>query len=176
MPLLRVVPWAMWGALAIFSVATYSSLPSEIAQHFNAAGEVTSTTPKSLLSWLMVPGIALLTMAGLSWLSSLLERQPGLFNFPEKERFLKIPAAYRGPVIVRMRETLDVTNIFVALVFCVVQLMIWRAGLGDSASGYSIGLIVGTVLFTPLVLLMTSRVNSAVDEAEKRWKASERKA
>lgn len=97
MPLLRVVPWAMWGALAIFSVATYSSLPSEIAQHFNAAGEVTSTTPKSLLSWLMVPGIALLTMAGLSWLSSLLERQPGLFNFPEKERFLKIPRGISWP-------------------------------------------------------------------------------
>lgn len=174
MPLLRALPWAMWATLLLFSVATYGDLPPEIPQHFNAAGKVTSTMPKSPLSWMMVPGIALVSLAGLGWLSAVLPKKPHLFNFPEKERFLKIPDAYRAPVIARMRETLDVTNIFMVLVFGTVQVMIWRAGLGDSPGGYSVGLIIGTVMFTPGIFLMTSRVNSAVDEAEKRWKASER--
>ena len=175
MPLLRVLPWAIWAAVLLFSVATYTDMPAEIPQRFNAAGDVTKSMPKSLLNWMMVPGIALLTMAGLSWLSALLPKKPELFNFPEKERFLKIPEAYRGPVIERMRETLDVTNVFVVLVFGIVQVMLWRAGLGNAPGGLSVGLSVATILFTPLVFLMTSRVNRAVDEAEKRWKASERK-
>jgi uncharacterized membrane protein len=176
MPLLRMLPWALWAALLLFSVATYEDLPAAIPRHLNASGAVTATTTKSLLSWLMVPGIGLLMLAFISGLAALLPKKPQLFNFPEKERFLTIPEAYRGPVIARMRETLDVTNVFMVLVFGIVQIMMWRVSRGDSAQGYSLGLIIGTILFTPGIFLLTARVNRAVDEAEQRWKASGRKA
>lgn len=174
MPILRILPWALCAALALFSVATYGSLPESIPQHFDAAGNVTSSAPKSAWSWAIVPIIAVASQALLAGLGSLLPRQPELFNFSAKERFLKLPAEYRRPVIERMRELLDVTSAFTVVVFGIVQFMIWRAALGHSADGLVIGMIIVTILFTPGVFMLSSRVNNAVDEAEQRWQANER--
>ena len=176
MPLLRMLPWALWAALALFSAATYANLPDVIPNHFDAAGRVTSTTPRSWLSWSALPLIALATQAGLAWVSASLPRHPHWFNFPEKERFLRIPATYRAPVLDRMRQTLDAAAAFTVFVFTVVQVMVWRAALGHSPGALSLGLIIGTVMFVPGLLILTSRVNRAVDEADKRWTASERQA
>lgn len=174
MPMLRVLPWALCAALALFSFATYGSLPESIPQHFDAAGNVTSATARSPWSWAAIPIIAVVTQLALAALSAALVRRPHLFNFPEKERFLKIPAAYQGPVINRMREMLDLASAFMVLVFAVVQFMIWRAALGHSTEGLSIGLVVGPIMVTPGLLIMISRVNGAVDEAERLWKANDR--
>lgn len=173
MPVLRMLPWALWGALALFSVATYANLPEMIPRHFDAAGNPTAMMPRSPWSWAMIPLIALVTQAGIAWTSSVLPKKPHLFNFSDKERFLRIPSAYRGPVIARMREMLDVTGAFTVLVFATVQVMVWRSALGHPPGGISLGLIIGTVLFTPFVFILLSRANAAVDEAERRWKSAE---
>lgn len=173
MPVLRMLPWALWGALALFSVGTYTTLPEMIPQHFDAAGNVTATMPRSPWSWAMLPIIALVAHLFVAGTSALLPRKPHLFNFSDKERFLRIPEAYRGPVIQRMREMLDVTAAFMMLVFGAVQVMVWRSALGHPSDGMSLGLIVVTVMTTPALLFLVSRVNTAVDEAEKRWKAAE---
>lgn len=176
MPVLRMLPWALWGALALFSVATYANLPEMIPRHFDAAGNPTAMMQRSPWSWAMIPLIALVTQAGIAWTSSVLPKKPHLFNFSDKERFLRIPPAYRGPVIARMREMLDVAGALTVLVFATVQVMIWRSALGHPADGMSLGLILGTVMFTPGILILVSRVNTAVDDAEKRWKAAEGEA
>lgn len=174
MPVLRALPWAMWATLVLFTAATYGNLPDVIPNHFDASGRVTSTMQRSWWSWSAMPLIALVTQAGLAWISALLPRHPQWFNFPEKERFLRIPVEHRAPVIARMREVLDATGAFTVLVFGIVQVMMWRSALGHAPGGLSLGLIIGTVMFTPGILFLTSRVNSAVDEAERHWKASER--
>lgn len=176
MPVVRLLPWALCAALALFSVATYSTLPELIPQHFDSAGNITSSTGKSPWSWAMVPIIAVATQALLAGLGSLLPRQPELFNFSEKERFLKLPEEYRGPVIERMREILDVTSAFTVVVFGIVQFMIWRAALGTPANGLVVWLIVVSVLFAPGVFMLSSRVNTAVDEAERRWRARQQQS
>lgn len=173
MPVLRLLPWIVWVALVLFSVSTYGGIPGDLPRHLNAAGEVTADIPRSFLGWMLIPIVALLVQALMTGLTSLLPRRPDLFNFSEKERFLRIPEAYRGPVIARMRDTMDVIGLLAMLVMAYVQVMMWRAALGDSAKGLSMWLIVATVLFTPLALIMTLRVNTAVDEAERRWKAAE---
>lgn len=172
--LLRALPWLLWVTLVLFSVATYSTLPEQIPQHLNAAGEVTRTMPRAFWSWLLLPAIAGATLGLLSWSGAFVARRPQYFNFPEKERFLKIPAEFHGPVLVRMRETLDVTGVFLIVVMGYVQFMMWRSAQGANVQGMSLGLIVGTILFAPGIIFLTSRVNSSVDEAEKRWKASAR--
>jgi uncharacterized membrane protein len=172
--LLRALPWVLWVTLVLFSLATYATLPEQIPQHLNAAGEVTRTMQRSIWSWLLLPGIAGLTLGLVSWAGAFVARRPEYFNFPEKERFLKIPHEYRGPVLVRMRETLDVTGVFLIVVMGYVQLMMWRSAQGTNVQGMSLGLLVGTILFTPGILILTSRVNTAVDEAERRWKGAER--
>lgn len=172
MPLLRILPWATWFALALFSVATYSTLPELIPKHLDAAGNVTSTLPRAPWSWGLVPLVALVMLIALNWISSQLERRPQYFNFPEKERFLRIPHEYRGPVIERMREMLTITSSVMVLVFAAVQVMMWRTAMGHSAKGLSLALMVGVVMSTPALLVLVSRVNNAVDVAERRWKAA----
>ncbi|HRN52056.1 MAG TPA: DUF1648 domain-containing protein [Gemmatimonadaceae bacterium] len=176
MPVLRALPWALWAALALFSVATYTTLPEMIPRHFDAAGNPTAMMQRSPWSWAMIPIIALVTQVGIAWTAAVLPRKPHLFNFSDKERFLRIPAAYQGPVIEKMREMLDITGAFTVLVFATVQVMVWRSAMGHAADGMSLGLILVTVMFTPAILILISRVNTAVEEAEKRWKSAEGEA
>ena len=176
MPLLRLLPWLLWAALLLFSIATYGGLPADLPRRINAAGDVTQTDPRSLFNWLLVPGIAAFVQGMLSFVSSLLPTQPELFNFPEKERFLKIPSAYRGPVIARMRDVLDIVGTFTMALIFFVQFGLWRVGLGERLPALMPIILIGSIGFLPLVLLLSVRINSAVDEAEQRWKASERGA
>jgi uncharacterized membrane protein len=174
MPLLRLLPWLLWVTLVLFSVATYASLPERIPQHLNAAGEVTRTMQRTVWSWLLLPAIAGATLGFVTWCGAFVARRPEYFNFPEKERFLKIPSEFHGPVLERMRETLDVTGVFLIVVMAYVQFMMWRSAQGTNVQGMSLGLLVGTIMFTPGILILTSRVNTAVDDAERRWKDAER--
>lgn len=172
MTVLRVLPWALGVALVGFSIATYPTLPAELPRHADSAGAITSTVPKSWFSWMLLPGIGLLTQAMMFGLSLLLPKRPDLFNFPEKERFLALPPAYRASVIPRMQETLDGISAFTMVVFCYVQWMMWRTALGHSSRDMTIIIIVGSIALLPAILLMTTRVNNAVDEAVKKWKAA----
>lgn len=172
--LLRVLPWLIWVALVLFSIATYSTLPERIPQHFDAAGNVTATMSKSLVTWFLLPAIAAGVQLLLSWTGTLPTTRPELFNFPAKARFLKLPTEFRGPVILRLLEAMDITGAFTMLVMAYVQVMIWRSALGHSPGGMTAGLIVVTVLFTPALFILLSRANAAVDEAEARWKAAGR--
>lgn len=174
MPLLRVLPWLLWVTLVLFSVATYPTLPEQIPQHLNAAGEVTRTMHRSLGSWLLLPGVAGITLGLLSWCAGLVARRPQYFNFPDKERFLRIPSEFHAPVTARMRETLDVTGVFLILVMGYVQVMMWRSAQGANVTGMSLGLLITLILSAPGILILTSRVSAAVDVAEQRWKAGER--
>jgi hypothetical protein len=115
--------------------------------------------------------IGFATLLLLQGIGAVLPRHPQLFNFAEKERFLKIPRAYHGPVIALMRATLDLTGAIVALTFLFVQVMLWRAGGGKAPAEMHIAVLVLSIGTLPLVLLMTSKINTAVEEAERRWKA-----
>lgn len=169
---LRLLPWAMWVAMLVFSVATYSALPAEIPQHMNLAGEVTRTARTTWLSWMVVPIIAGATQALLTGLTLLLPSRPDLFNFSDKERFLKLPPAHRGDVIPRMQQTLDVFGALSMLVMASVQVMMWRAALGHPTKNAVPFLLIGTVIFVPLAVWLTSRVSAAVEESYKRWRAT----
>ncbi|MFM2141275.1 MAG: hypothetical protein RLZZ25_1540, partial [Gemmatimonadota bacterium] len=79
--------------------------------------------------------------------------------------------AYHGPVIALMRATLDLTGVIVALTFLFVHLMLWRAGDGEAPAGMHIVILSLSMGTLPLILLMTSKINTAVEEAERRWKA-----
>ncbi len=171
--LLRILPWAILAVHLIFAVAIYPSLGPEIPTHLDFAGKVTRTRPTSWLEWFGLPMIGVATLLLLQGIGAILPRQPQLFNFAEKERFLKIPRAYHGPVIALMRATLDLTGVIVALTFLFVHVMLWRAGDGDPLAGMHIVILVLSVGTLPLILLMTSKINTAVEDAERRWKADE---
>ncbi len=172
MMLLRLLPWELWAALVGFSAATYKSLPAAIPRHLDFSGAVTSTVPRTWLAWMLIPIIALATQALLLWLTLYIAKVPELFNFPEAEKFLKLPPAYRGDVIPRMQQTLDAVGVFTMVVMGAVQVLMFFAAKGYALPHASIFLMVSTIVLVPGLMLMTSRVNSAVEVAEKKWRAS----
>jgi uncharacterized membrane protein len=173
MRILRILPWAIVVVHLLFAVAIYPSLGPEIATHLDFAGKVTRTRATSWIEWFGLPMIGVATLALLQGVGGLLPRHPQLFNFAEKERFLKIPRAYHGPVIALMRATLDLTGVIVALTFLFVQVMLWRAGDGKAAEWMNITVLVFPIGTLPMILLLTSKINTAVEDAERRWKADE---
>lgn len=169
---LRILPWALWVAIAVFSVATFGELPAEIPRHLSAAGDVTRSTPTSWWSWMLLPIIAFVTLGLLSGIEAALPKRPDLFNFPEKERLLALPPEYRRDVIREMQMVLSATAVLAMLVFGVVQVVMWRAAHGHPTS-FALPLIsVSAIAFVPVVLLLTSRVNNATIEADRRFKAA----
>ena len=170
--ILRVLPWAMWMALVVFSVMTFDTLPADIPRHMNAAGEITSSVPRTWFSWMLLPMVALAIQSLLFGLTLLLPKNPSLFNFPEKEKFLKLPQSYRGDVISRMQVTLDVAAVFTMSNMAFVQWVMWRTALGHETRHIGVFLIVGTFILLPLMLMLTLRVNAAVEIAERKWKSA----
>lgn len=173
MPVMRVVPWALWAALLVFTLGTFAGLPDEIPQHIAASGRATSTVPTTLVGWLLLPGVALATVAGLTFVSAwLLPRKPESFNFPEKARFLALPPQHRASVIPSMQLTIDAISACTMLLLLGVQFLRWRLALGDGGQGTVGMLVAGGVLLAPVALVLMSRVSAAVHEAERRAKAA----
>jgi len=113
--------------------------------------------------------VAVLIQALMTGLTFLLPKRPDLFNFPEKERFLKLPPEYRRDVIPLMQQTMDALAALTMLVLLSVQVMLWRVALGHSASNALPLVIISSVVFLPLALLLTSRVNKATEAAHTKW-------
>jgi uncharacterized membrane protein len=173
MRILRILPWALLAVHLIFAIAIFPSLGPEIPTHLDFAGKVTRTRSTSWPEWFGLPMIGVATLLLLQGVGAILPRRPELFNFAEKERFLKIPRAYHGPVIALMRATLDLTGVIVALTFLFVQVMLWRAGDGKAPEWMNITVLVFPIGTLPMILLLTSKINTAVEDAERRWKADE---
>jgi uncharacterized membrane protein len=170
--ILRILPWAIWAALMIFSVGTFDGLPTQIPQHMNAAGAVVRSVERSWMTWMLLPIIAAATQGLLTGLTLLLPRNPELFSFPEKDRFLKLPREYQGDAIARMQETMDVIGALTMILLLAVQVILWRTALGHASKNALPFLMIGTIVFIPIALVLTARVNAATEVAEKKWRAA----
>lgn len=176
MPATRIVPWAILAGMVAFAVATYDGLPAQVPSHLDLSGEITRSSAKSFWSWFLLPIIAVVTQALLTWLTLLLRHEPKWFNFPDKERFLRLPKEYHPPVIHWMQLTMDVAGITVAVTMFAVQWLLWRSAMGQP-QGLGMVLILMSSVFTgPAVLILVTKVTEEVERQEKRWKADTRQA
>lgn len=164
----RILPWVVLIGLIAFSAATYAGLPAEIPTKISARGVVTNTAAKSLFNWFLLVGVAGLTQALLTWLTLRLPKQPELFNFSEKERFLRLAAEYQRPVIVRMQLAMDIIGTCTMLILAYVQWMIYRTATGVPQTQSVIVLIIFTIVFAPITFLLVGRVSAEVDVQERR--------
>lgn len=172
MRILRVMPWGLLLALFVFAAATWTTLPAEVPMRLNADGSASVQVAKTYLSWFGLPLIALATQLLLFWLSRLLPSRPELFNHPEKERLLRLPSAWRAPVMVEITGLLDLTGAAVMVTMLIVQWSLWLTARGTPAA-WSIPLVVvSSVAITPMVLIYSSRIGTAIDAADKRWRAA----
>jgi uncharacterized membrane protein len=164
----RILPWVVLIGLVVFSAATYADLPAEIPTKISARGIVTHTAPKGLFEWFLLVGIAALTQAFMTGLTVMLPKKPELFNFSEKEKFLRLPKEYQRPVIVHMQFAMDIIGALTMMTLGFVQWMIWRTALGHPP-GLSLAWLMGlTVLIAPVAFLLVGRVSAEVDIQERR--------
>jgi uncharacterized membrane protein len=167
MPLTRILGYAILAAHVVFAVAVWGGLPDRIPMHLDLGGNVTREGARTLLSWFLLPAIAVATVALVQGIGRLLPAKPHLFNFPEKERFLRLPRERQGPVIAEMRTMLDIVVIEVAGIMLAVQVHLWRVAHGESSTLMPLLLVVAGVVLTPLALLRLGRVSEAVEQAER---------
>lgn len=165
-----MLPWALLVALLALTLGTYSTLPEQIPTHLDMGGAVTRSVPRSLGRWLLLPLVALATHGLLAGVRAVLPRRPDLFNFPEKERLLRLPKRFQEAAVAEMQRVLDLTSSFTLLVLGYVQWILWNSAHGARGGSAVIPLLVAVVLFVPLVLLLTLRVNSATLDGERRWR------
>jgi uncharacterized membrane protein len=169
---LRALPWALLLAHIAFAGATYATLPSEFPAQFDLGGNVTRMASRSVWEWFALPLVSASTFGLLAWIRAQLPRRPQWFNFPGKDEFLALPATYQPPVIVEMQRVMDVTGALTVGLMQFIHVMMWRTALDPSGAGNQAALIVLPALaIGPVILLQTLRVQTAVDEARKRWRA-----
>jgi hypothetical protein len=166
----RILPWVLLLGLIAFAAGTYGNLPGEVPVHIGANG--VRLEERSVLSWAMVPIIAFGVALLLEVVAMMLPSRPHLFNFPEKERLLQLPREYQGEAIARMLTALHVISAMTMAVLFSAQWMLWRVAHGHPEGGGLVLLVLGGVLTGPIGLLMVSRVSTAVEAAERRWRDS----
>ena len=166
--MIRILPWVVVGIHFLLAIAVYPTLPPRVPTHLDFSGVVTATSATSWWSWLLLPVVSAATTGLLAVISGYLPRNPSLFNFPDKARFLALPTEYQPPVVAAMRTTLDITAIGVAVIMGCVQGLLWRAAFGGVPQSAHLVLLLLTLFLGPGILLSVSRVSSAVDAAEER--------
>lgn len=171
-PVLRTLSWAAVAILIVFAVVAYAGLPDSVPAQVGPDGTVARYEAKSLFSWLLLPAIALATHLLIQGIGAMLPSRPHWFNFPDKDRFLALPRAYQGPVIVEMRTMLDITALGVSTLMLAIQFQLWRTALGQGTPGMMIAVAIAPVVLSPAILIWLTRINSALDREEARWRAA----
>lgn len=169
---MRLIAWALFVALVVLSLAAYDQLPSHIPMRISLDGVPSKVVTRSWTSWMALPGVALLVQLLLDGIGLILPRHPQLFNFSNKQRFLALPRTLHAPVIAEMRLVLDVTAVFVQGTMLFTQLMLWQAAQGTPIPGGGMVIIIGSIVLLPIILLLTQRVDRAVEQQEARFRQS----
>ena len=164
----RLLPWLFVCIHVLFAAGVYPTLPPRVPTHLDFNGVVTATSATSWWSWFALSMVSAATTGLVAGLAAYLPRNPSLFNFPDKARFLALPAEYQPPVVAVMRTTLDLTASGVAITMGLVQLLLWRAAFGTVPRSAQVVLLLATLLLGPGILLSVTRLSAAVDAAERR--------
>lgn len=167
----RLMPWLTFLVLLVFSVAVYDGLPAQVPTNLDFDGRVAGTSAKSMVSWLLLPGIALFTQLLIEFIRRQLPSRPELFNFPGKDDLLKLPRELHPPVVARMQRLLDVVNTVTTAVLLGVQLMLWHVARGGNGGAGTIVLLLSGVFITPLVFVLLQGVTNEVDAAKRKWES-----
>ena len=136
--------------LLVIYVATaalvWPSLPDRIPIHFDFAGDPTTWARTSVPFWFGLPVLALAMDLFIRGLGNLALRVPELWNIPDKERFLALPAKARAPVEESLRVMLAWAAVLVTPAFVGIHLGMYLTATGRTRGlpWYSQGLIYGS--------------------------------
>lgn len=168
---MRFVSWGLLLALIAHAVATYGALPELVPTHLDLAGRPDRFSERSIMGWFLLPTIGLLLLLLFEVLTAIMPDRPHLINIPDKERFLALPRRWQAPVIAEVIQLVDVSAAGVIAVFGLVQWQLARIALGG-ATGAGVLTFIAPMFLTVGLLLLVSRVTTALESAEKAWRAA----
>lgn len=156
-------------AVLVGSALVWPELPERVPGHFDLGGEVTRWDSPSVLSWFGLPLVGLALVAMLYGVARILPHRPDLFNMPDKDRFLELPPAFRGPVIAQMRGMMFGLASLMLTMFGVIQWMRYRTAQGADSEPYMAIVLVLTAITTPIILgIWLPRIQRETDRQVKR--------
>jgi multisubunit Na+/H+ antiporter MnhG subunit len=170
--LIRFLGFGLLLAMVVFAAATYGALPDRIPTKLALDGTPLRMGDRSWLGWYGLPALGAAIFALMQGIAAALPKRPHWFNFPDKERFLRLPPPYQAPVIAMMRVILDAAALGTLLSLLVVQLTMWRVANGHAAGALAF-VPHFAFLLAPVILILVTRVSEAVEREEKRWRAAE---
>jgi uncharacterized membrane protein len=141
------------GLHTLFAVIAWFGLPSRIPTHFGLSGAADNWSSRSLTAWfgllLGSLGVHALTIVLMS------PKLQYLWNFPEKERFLKLTPEQQAPVLELMRSLGGAASSCVTLSMFGLQI-----GMYLTAHGHAKGLpsYILVFMFVPTLCLLIGLV------------------
>lgn len=145
------------------SLVAWPRLPARMPIHFGIQGQADGWVETSPLAWFGLPLLALALVLLNAAIARWLPRRPDLFNHPDKQRFLALPATYRAPVIRRMQEFLHWISVQLVLLFGLIQVGIYRTALGATSGTFMVVvLVLGTAVLPMLLLWNVSRIQTEI--------------
>lgn len=168
---LRVLNVTLLAVLVLGALLYWGGLPERVPTHFNARGLPDAWSPKSFMSWFLLPTIAVLTV-GIMYLSMwAVRRRPVLLNIPQKKEFLALSPEDQAPVIREVTGLLELVTLVTLLILCSIQLATYRAAFGLSVRGLMLGVLGISVAGLPaLTIVLLVRTQSAINAARRRAK------
>lgn len=158
------------GFLFIFSIAVFDTLPDRIPMHYDVHGAPDRWSDTTMISWLLVPGIA----AGLTLLFYLLalwipalRKRPEMVNMPaaSKKKFLALSEERRGKILKGLASYIYWFPVMVNLTMIIIRYAeyIYITGKTESFSGlWAIAIpVVGIPL---LIIFMFRSMRQMIDE------------
>lgn len=163
---LHLMNGLLLAALVGGSLLVYPDLPDSIPRHFGADGSADRWGSRSLLSWMMLPMIAVATAGMMIVIGVILPTRPKLINMPNKDRLLQLPDYLQRWVLEGVAASLHAMTFVTLAMFAIFQYGAWRtamSGDGEGAiiSGVIFALVVMPFLAIGLMIVMQKRMDAA---------------
>lgn len=157
--ILTLVGGALWA---------WPNLPDQIPTHFGIGGLPDAWSERSLRSWFLVPGIALLMTAGQGILRIMIRSRPGWVNLPGTTRLEDLPEGARGPVLELLSGFLALIQTEMLVIFCLIQLATYRTAMGQESQGIMVAVLILAVTASPfLMVVLFLQLPGAMGRAKK---------
>lgn len=155
-------------AFFTFSYAVYDKLPDVIPMHFGASGAPDRFAPKTLLTWMLLPIVALLLTVFITGINMAIAKRPNSINLPNRDVFRELPPEAQRPIMDILLGFMHFTNAMLILLLFLIQYLIYK-GISDGSNSLPSWFIFVAIGFVLLILAasvtMTYMMQRAIDKA-----------
>jgi uncharacterized membrane protein len=150
----RIAARVLLAGLVLWSFAVYGGLPASVPVHFDALGRPDAWADRSLIGWLLLPGVGAVVLAVTGWASGRARATPESVNIPDKAAFLALPEAARDRVLEELDGLLGWVEFGTIALLFAIQVARLRAASGGDTGTLLVVALVATLLASPVLIVV----------------------